>query len=396
MAFDSVDTATTGKTPGCREFFDSKLIQRLDAGPPIDTLMDDVSGSDNAHTETDYEYDSHRSVTPEYEECPEESSYEVHDFNGRHINVPIDMGEAIATAFPVDMDSDYDINDERNTFDDGLEDDDSEDSDASTSYEELTEPDIRLRVVDVPREDEEKDSSHSDDSADETYVHTSEEESEEEVEEGEIPGDAEQSSNTPLVARVIQVPVSKSLDELQKAVIGQKRLEEVRDHRLWQLAELQEALRHIQSQIPQAEEDIQTAEASLIARQTDSIANIVASGISTELFQAYEDFCEDLHPEYGLRDGFSILCDQAHFGSYYGYDPVFQIFKDNVETDYETCNFRCEAKLERNENIIEFWPIQCPEPRTGSEITWGQQYVCCGLSFDPNYSSLSCRYTTRS
>ena len=140
--------------------------------------------------------------------------------------------------------------------------------------------------MDVPREDEEKDLSHSDDSADETYVHTSEEESEEEVEEGEIPGDAEQSSNTPLVARVIQVPVSKSLDELQKAVIGQKRLEEVRDHRLWQLAELQEALRHIQSQIPQAEEDIQAAEASLIARQTDSIANIVASGISTELFQA--------------------------------------------------------------------------------------------------------------
>jgi hypothetical protein len=359
--------------------------QYKDTGPPIDTLMDDVPGSDNAHTETDYEYDSHRSVTPENEECPEESDYEVPDFNGRHINVPIDMGEAIALAFPVDMDSEYDINDERHIFDDGLEDDESEDSDASTSYEELTEPEVRLRVVEVPREDEEKSWSHSDDSADESYVHTSEEE----VEEGETSGDAEQSSNTPLVARVIQVPASKSLDELQKAVIGQKRLEEVRDHRLWQLAELQEALHHIQSQIPEAEEDIQAAEASLIARQTDSIANIVASGISTELFQVYEDFCEDLHPEYGLRDGFSILCDQAHFGTYYGYDPVLQLFKDNVETDYETCNFRCEAKLE---NIIEFWPIQCPEPRTGLEITWGQQYVCCGLSLDPNYPSLSCRY----
>jgi hypothetical protein len=45
----------------------------------------------------------------------------------------------------------YDINDERHTFDDGL----SEDSDTSTCYEELTDPDVRLRGVEVPLGDEE-------------------------------------------------------------------------------------------------------------------------------------------------------------------------------------------------------------------------------------------------
>jgi hypothetical protein len=88
--------------------------------------------------------------------------------------------------------SEYDINDERRTFDDGLEDDESEDSDASISYEELTDPDVRLGVVEVPLEDEETLGGHSDDSADEDYVHTSEEE----VEESETSGDDEWFSFT--------------------------------------------------------------------------------------------------------------------------------------------------------------------------------------------------------
>jgi hypothetical protein len=87
--------------------------------------------------------------------------------------------------------SEYDINDERRTFNDGLEDDESEDSDASICYEELTDPDVGLGGVEVPLEDEESLSGHSDDSADENYVHTSEED----VEESETSGDDEQWAN---------------------------------------------------------------------------------------------------------------------------------------------------------------------------------------------------------
>jgi hypothetical protein len=96
-----------------------------------------------------------------------------------------------ATTYTVYTFYEYDINDERHTFDDGLEDDESEDSDASTCYEELTDPDVGLRDVEVPLEDEETLSGHSDDSADENYVHTSEED----VEESETSGDDEQWAN---------------------------------------------------------------------------------------------------------------------------------------------------------------------------------------------------------
>ena len=52
-------------------------------------------------------------------------------------------------------------------------------------------------------------------------------------------------------------------------------------------------------------------------------------------------------------------------------------------------NFRCEASVsvvreldgsERTEQIVEFWPIHQIEPRSGVEVTWGEQYVYCSLS----------------
>jgi hypothetical protein len=52
-------------------------------------------------------------------------------------------------------------------------------------------------------------------------------------------------------------------------------------------------------------------------------------------------------------------------------------------------NFRCEASVsvvrefdgsERTEQIVEFWPLPQIEPRSGVEVTWGEQYVSYLLS----------------
>jgi hypothetical protein len=180
-------------------------------------------------------------------------------------------------------------------------------------------------------------------------------------------------------------PTPKTLDELRKADLEVQSHEKLRDKRHWKVMELHEARRQIEIEISEAETDLQAAEAVVIEKQTNKLADMISSGLSTELFDVYKDFCESLHPEYGLRDGFSITCTQQHNGSYFQYDPTFRIFKENVEMDYTNCNFRCEAGKEQVswassrrgevDDIVVFWPIRCPEPRTGLETTWGEQYV---------------------
>lgn len=41
----------------------------------------------------------------------------------------------------------------------------------------------------------------------------------------------------------------------------------------------------------------------------------------------------------------------------------------------DKCNFRFEANWEM---VVEFFPLECPEPLNG-EVTWGEQYVSPGL-----------------
>lgn len=52
--------------------------------------------------------------------------------------------------------------------------------------------------------------------------------------------------------------------------------------------------------------------------------------------------------------------------------------------DWTERNFRCEASVslvrqldgtEKAEQIVEFWPLCRIEPRSGIEVTWGEQYV---------------------
>src|SRR6266536_5786852 len=140
----------------------------------------------------------------------------------RHVETEVDMGEAIDVAFPVDMD--YDIADERHMFDDGLSDDESSDSDASTNYEELTEPDIITRLLKVPGMD---DTNQSDldvaDASDDTYEEDSESKSVEITPSTTEQGSANSIHNVVSTsAPEDAVPTLKTLDELQKACVIQK------------------------------------------------------------------------------------------------------------------------------------------------------------------------------
>jgi len=300
----------------------------------------------------------------------------------RHVETEVDMGEAIDVAFPVDMD--YDIADERHMFDDGLSDDESSDSDASTNYEELTEPDIITRLLKVPGMD---DTNQSDldvaDASDDTYEEDSESKSVEITPSTTEQGSANSIHNVVSTsAPEDAVPTLKTLDELQKACVIQKTREKRRDRKLWKLKDLQETLRQIELEMPILEANLDEAEEEVKAGENEIEANLKASGLTTDLFEEYKAFCESLNPEHGLRDGFSITCDQAHDGSYVQYDPNFDIFKDCVEIEYSTCNWRCEATVSSGhcwgpatEHIVTFFPLRCPEPTSSGETTWGELYV---------------------
>jgi hypothetical protein len=66
---------------------------------------------------------------------------------------------------------------------------------------------------------------------------------------------------------------------------------------------------------------------------------------------------------------------------------------------YNNRNFRCEASVsvvrehdgsQRTEQIVDFWPLHPIEPRSGVEVTWGEQYVSCPLfCFPPIHQILN-------
>jgi hypothetical protein len=158
---------------------------------------------------------------------------------------------------------------------------------------------------------------------------------------------------------------------------------QLRDQQLWRQKELQESLRQIQRELLEVETNLEITEDEIQDEQGIQLCRFTASGLSPSLFEAYQNFCESLQPEHGLRDGFSIACHLSHNGSYVLYDPEFELFKRFVEMDYSSCNFRCEAKAVDTvidaclggDRIVEFWPVSAPEPIAGGEETWGQVYV---------------------
>lgn len=169
----------------------------------------------------------------------------------------------------------------------------------------------------------------------------------------------------------------------------------------WRLLELQEAKMRIEQEISVAQENVNIAEDEMKAAEDEVYANFEDSGISADLYNSYLDFCESLDPEFGQRGGFSVTCNSDHENSYTNYDPEFSLFKDCIDMPYTHCNFRSEASVISpkesiggpSEYIVEFWPIKAPEPLTGTELTWGEQYVRIVLA-DPD--SILCSSTSSS
>jgi len=110
-----------------------------------------VNAADPISTASDFEYNSHDSgsdyfdiVTPTNDDGAIIPSTVFWSF--------VDMGHVIAYSFPVEIE--YDVSyDDRHMLDDGISGDETDNSDLSSNYEEFAEPDIILKVVEVPRKE---------------------------------------------------------------------------------------------------------------------------------------------------------------------------------------------------------------------------------------------------
>lgn len=156
------------------------------------------------------------------------------------------------------------------------------------------------------------------------------------------------------------------------------------------LDEAKERRRQTEQQVHQAQQSLGALHSQL--------------GISEELWKEYEAFCESLQPKFGQRAGWSVTCLSNHNDCYVDWDPELELFKDTADMSLENCNFRCEAyttvviKQEEEEEdtyteeeddaastkaeyggdfpwVVEFWPLRSPTPNTGTETTWGEQFV---------------------
>jgi len=390
----------------------------------FDTPEHGIASPEKAPEPSDWEYDSHDSFNSKLERYPGENLSDAPAYENHTIDNPVDMGEAIEFAFP--HNPEYDVSGDEDMFDDGLDGEESECSDASSNYEELVEPDVMLtfvkaRASEVPpaeSQDGLDESMESEYSSDEAYEPSSDEEDLNETDSGkklnaaanvamnivmvQHTATSQLTTQPPVTAisSVSQSSPSTILSQVLTTDLELKEQEKKRDASQWKLLELQEALRNMELHIVDAEAAFQEAEAAVISRNTTKLTKIVGSGLSVELFEAYQDFRESLQPEFGMRDGFSITCYHAHKGSYIDYDPEFLIFKDSVELDYNSCNFRCEPGKEPISryhpkelvDVVHFWPLRCPEPRTGLETTWGEQYVSrVGSSSIPTSSNQNSR-----
>ncbi|KAH6709167.1 hypothetical protein BKA61DRAFT_678069 [Leptodontidium sp. MPI-SDFR-AT-0119] len=356
---------------------------------------------------TDYEYYSYGAAHDSDDSFHNREDVPITE---REIVDLVDMGEMIAVAYPVG--ADYDVNDERHMFDDGLSGDDgddlpednSTDGDTSSNYEELAkgvrgESDCEGGDGKEEKElevDESEVTSNAEEEkvADISIISGSEYDDDTSIDTTDIDTTPTKAQTTPDKAPLPQV---KMLTDLRKANIMLTKQAEARDKLHWKVKELQEMIREIERQIPEAESNLQAAQGHLESNKEQFKGDLIASGLSPELFEAFSDFCESLYPKYGLREGFSVDLEGKHGGSYVEYDPTFKIFKDNVETDYKTCNFRCEATTVEDSwlmdeedgtyeseeiDIVQFFPIRSPEPVAGPETTWGMQYpVLYDLAF---------------
>lgn len=316
----------------------------------------------------------------------------------------IEMGREILLEFPSPEEYSTGIfveDEQRDIFDDGLESDaeSSADSEASSNYEDLVEQGdvqiVRVRASPEPEatkvgndEEEELDDNMTD-AFDSERAFTSDSyhdmssEDEDELSEQETSAEDAAGPTSPDPTP----PSPKPFAELQQQKFkllydGKVSREKQSDAIRWKILELEEQKRHIEQELPLLEQELDAAETLREEKKQELASILETSGISPQLHEAYEAFCESLIPEFGQRGGFSITCEGKHEGSYIKYDPKFELFKEFIElpeTIYKGYNYRCEASVtsdwRETNDIVEFWPLKPPVLINGAGSTWGDQYV---------------------
>lgn len=183
------------------------------------------------------------------------------------------MGHVIAYSFPVEIE--YDVSyDDRHMLDDGISGDETDNSDLSSNYEEFAEPDIILKVVEVPRKEQsgntspdvETDNYTNDNSMNDNYELSDENSTVEDGQIGEassaviygstmhVDGPKQRATNS-----VQFVPKSRlyTLKELQEADLHLQQCLEWQDSKDQKLLELREALLHIKRKISEIKNELQ-------------------------------------------------------------------------------------------------------------------------------------------
>jgi hypothetical protein len=160
---------------------------------------------------------------------------------------------------------------------------------------------------------------------------------------------------------------------------GLYKIEKVLEENKRKAADLEEDIRCLQAQHDACSELRDEADVMVRQARMTFSHNLGAIGISNELWAEYEAFCMSLEPKSGSDKGWSVTCFGNHNGSYVQWDPNLDLFKDSAEISLGNRNFRCEAFATNDkgetEYVVEFWPLDRLEPRTGTARTWKQQYV---------------------
>ena len=242
------------------------------------------------------------------------------DTEPRRVLTEVMMGEAIEAAFDVE-DSEYETDadmfeegESDDDGDDGLSDDEDSESGSSKIQEgskELEAPKDTLNMEVVFAEGS---SQYSEDS--------SFEEAETDVDDTYVDSDED----------------SEILERIKEADINLQYQEKKLDRMVCNLLGLEEQSRRIDEELEEARTEIEKTES--VIRKTDRslLIKLDRTGLSRELYAEVKKFCESLQPKRGMREGFSITCDEDHGGSYVLYDPDFSLFKMHVEFDYKVCN----------------------------------------------------------
>ncbi|KAI0456431.1 hypothetical protein F5B21DRAFT_467733 [Xylaria acuta] len=146
----------------------------------------------------------------------------------------------------------------------------------------------------------------------------------------------------------------------------------------WRWLELWEIKYALEKEIAKAEEKKKRLKKKVKGKHGDFYMKASKLGISRELWDEYQAFCESMEPEFGSANGWSIACDEYHQGSYVKYDPEFSLFKEYCELPWSQYNFRCEPGMqpdqEATESVVEFWPVAYPSTIAEDTSTWGDIY----------------------